>query len=481
MNNRSIVTPLNCIDKVLLSYDSAHQPMTFHLILSVEGEVDSVRLNEALLSVLRFYPAMRTTVRTRRLGHVRQVHEDFGNEVLEVCDLVDSGSARRSGGAETKSEYEMCLFEWMNRPLDVQKEFPFRVLMLTRRRAESTLVFTFHHSAIDGLSAVRILDDVISIYDNGTPGRFGLSCAIPAHRNGDELLGLARAERPAARHFYRRMLSYMFHFLLTTPFCHSTRIFHNRSRMSADTQYCSLRVDSGRLQRIKSGSRSNGVTINDVLLATCFKTIDKWNRLHGKQSKKLSIMVPVDISSSELRPAAGNQISFISVPTGPEDRTESARLLKTVSVKTASALKKSRGNTFSYVYFSYGLSFLPLAAMKAFARFVKFPIYADTVLHSNLGIVKLGDDGEEKGSNNLRIADFTALGPVVNVMGMFLCASTYNGTLGVDLCYKTSAFSKEKAQEFLDLYLEEMDKFRDELGTDQSVTAIASPKVLSPV
>jgi NRPS condensation-like uncharacterized protein len=83
------------------------------------------------------------------------VHEEFLGEVLEVQDLVALQAQKDSAQADTGTLYEQRLHEWINRPLDTRKSFPFRVLLLKKGIAEYTLIFTFHHSAVDGVRAIR--------------------------------------------------------------------------------------------------------------------------------------------------------------------------------------------------------------------------------------------------------------------------------------------------------------------------------------
>ena len=51
---------------------------------------------------------------------------------------------------------------------------------------------------------------------------------------------------------------------------------------------------------------------------------------------------------------------------------------------------------------------------------------------------------------------------VVTPMGLSLGTHTNHGSLHVCLGYKTGLFSKEKAREFLDMYLEEVRNFPGE-------------------
>ncbi len=451
------VVPMNCIDKVLLSYEVGHQRMTFHLILSVRGHIEPDRLREALLSVLRLHPTMRTTICRSVSRSVRRIQGDCADNILEVSKML---VVSRNEDGDQQERQEKVVSEWINRPLDPSKEIPVRVLLLDKGETEGSLIFTFHHSAIDGLRAIKFIEEVLERYDRRDPFESALSADLPMQRNGDELMALARSERRRTPRFRRQMLYYMFRFLFVTPFHRSARIYNHGRKPSAMIDFCTGRVKPEAFQEMKSRSKPLGATANDVLMAAAFRAIDGWNELHGKVSGKLSLMVPVSVADEERQNLAANLVSFISVCTYSKDRNHPTRLLHKVSRESAYALKHSRGSTFAYIYFTYVLSRFPLAVMRAFARRIKFPIYADTVLHSNLGVVRLGVDDRPKG---YRIMDFTAVPPVVDVMGMFLCISTYADTLGVCLAYNTGCFSKAEAQSFLGLYLEELENYRQGL------------------
>jgi NRPS condensation-like uncharacterized protein len=472
MKKPTPVISFNCVDKTLLSYEAAHQRLNFHIILSIEGQVDRDRLNRAFLHVLQRHSNLRTVLRTRLFRNFRHVEEISETRILEVCDSVYAG---------TEAEYEKCLSEWLNRPMDLKKGFPARLLLLKKDEATSTLIFTFHHSAIDGIRGVRFVYEAISNYENVPFKESKPLNNVLGGPEGDALVELARSERSESKRFYWHMLYYMFHFILSNAVLHPSRIFHDKSGKSPEIHFYSKRINPIEFQQIRAKSRALGGTVNDILLAACFKTIEKWNSLHGKKSRKISIMVPVDIAQ-EARRITTNRISFLSVSTFPEDRAETIGLLRRVNTQTASALRHCRGCTYSYVYFTYVLSHFPLSFMKAFAKYIKFPILADTVLYSNLGVLSLYDDEmAAAGQGSFRIVDFTGLGPVISVMGMFLCANTFNGSLGIDLCYHTSCFSKEKAQEFLNLYLDEIKSYSVELGAEREALTGASSVAGSPV
>jgi NRPS condensation-like uncharacterized protein len=461
------IIPLNCVDKSLLAFENADQRMTYHGILSIEGEIDADRLNQALLFVLRFHPTLRTVVRTKPFRLFRQIQDASDRKILEVRDLVDLQLVKDLSDVEIDTEYERCLSEWINRPLDVGREFPFRVLLLRKRTAESSLIFTFHHFATDAIRAIHFVNEVLSRYNNETPNRYLLPEDIRIYHRGDELMELARYERPKTEGFYGKMLTYLFYYFLIHPFSHPSRIFHDGFEQSEEIHFCSGKINPTELQEMKSKSRSVKGTMNDILTAACFRTIEKWNRLHGKESKKISLMVPVNIGPKELQHITSNQISFLSLSSIPEDRADPARLLRKVVTRTASTINHNGlavvrgGDAFSIVYFAHLLSRLPLAIMRAALKFILFPLHGDTVLLTNLGVIRpWGTRQKEIKGDSFKIVDITPVAQVFDFMGMSLCIGNYNSHLNVCLSYKTSHFSKEKAQEFLDSYLEEIKNYQ---------------------
>jgi hypothetical protein len=83
------------------------------------------------------------------------------------------------------------------------------------------------------------------------------------------------------------------------------------------------------------------------------------------------------------------------------------------------------------------------------------PILVDTIMLTNIGII-WPEAAREEHMGSSRIKDITALNPAVTAMGQSITIHSNHGSLHVCLGYKTGLFSKEKAQQFLDMYLEEV-------------------------
>jgi len=55
-----------------------------------------------------------------------------------------------------------------------------------------------------------------------------------------------------------------------------------------------------------------------------------------------------------------------------------------------------------------------------------------------------------------KIVNVTGSAPVLTPMGLSISADIYNKSLDISLTYRSALFSEEKAQMFLDLYVEEI-------------------------
>lgn len=452
---------LNCVDKALLAFEASAtgRRIGYSLVLSLHGEPDPERLRKAILAMAWAHPELMTTLCGGPLRHCRRVHEEFVGEVLEVQDLAAVQARQNSAQASIGSLYEERIREWTNRPLDITKDFPFRVLLLRKGVADHTLVFTFHHSAVDGVRAFRLIDDVVSRYHDKLPDASLLPQGVKKH--GDELLQEARSERTRTKRFYRDMLSHLAYFIFVSPLFHPARIYHDRLGPSGEVNFCSAKLRPAEFQRLKAKSNSVGGTVNDILMAACYRSIDRWNRQHGKRTRKISLFVPIDIGSPDLNGVISNQVSYISFFTSAKDRTDCTKLLRKVSAERTYMIREGRGNTYSIIYFAAVLRLLPLAALKVFSKYVLFPLYADTVICTNPGIFRVSDCGEEPiERGRFRVVDFEVVPPVTSVMGMAICVATFSGSLGIYIAYATSHFSKEKAEEFLALCLDEMANYQ---------------------
>jgi len=440
--------PLNCVDKCLLALDGINEPMLIHVILNLKGEIEHIRLNQAIFSAQKAHPVMRTILRSRHFRLYREIQEDLGKGVLSVPDQAQLQD----------TNYESYLSYWMNQPLNIKKEFPVRVLLLRENERESSLVFTFHHSTVDGLRALLFVRNVIESYNNEL-SQDSKSCEdIRINRKSDELLEFANSQRSKVEHYYRKMIFSLFHRFVIAALPTPTRVFHDKSEQSKELHFCFKIISPKEFEQIQSKARSHGVELNDILLTACYGAVEKWNSKHGKTNKKIRVMAPVNISPKGFRYVVSNQASWFSLPTTPGDRADSAKLLRQIRANTIDATINRIA--FSLVYFFYFCSRFPLFVMRGMCRFLMSTrTYVDTILITNVGFIWPKPGSEEPAVRNIgnaKILNVTGSAPVVTPMGLSIAAGIYNKNLNFSLTYRPALFSEEKAKMFLDLYVEEI-------------------------
>jgi len=446
--------PLNCVDKCLLALDSINEPMLIHVVLSLEGEIEHVRLNQAIFSAQQAHPVMRTILRSRHFRPFREIQEDLGKGVLSVPDQAQLQD----------TNHETYLSSWMNQPFDIRKKFPVRVLLLRKNERESSLVFTFHHSAADGLRALLFVRKVIESYNNELSQDSKMCEDIRINRKGDELLEFAHSQRSKVERYYRKMIFSLFHRFVIAALPPPTRVFHDKSRQSRELHFCFEIIGPREFGQIQSKAKAAGVELNDIFLAACYQVVEKWNSMHGKTSKRIRVMAPVNISPKGFRYVVSNQASWFSLPTTPKDRADPAKLLKKVRSDIIDATMNRIA--FSLVYFFYFCSRFPLFVMRGMCRFLMITrTFVDTILITNVGFIwpKLGS--EEPAVRNIgdaKILNVTGSAPVVTPMGLSIAAGIYNKHLNFSLTYRPALFSEQKAKMFLDLYVEEIKQYQGE-------------------
>ena len=449
----SKVVPLNCVDKCELALDSIGERAFIHAFVDLEGEIDLSRLNQAIVSAQETHPVMRTILCRKYFRHFREIQSKLEPGVLSVQDLTQLKDARG----------EECLRQWVNQPWDLRKAFPVRVLLLKRNAVESCLVFSFHHSATDGLRALIFMRKVFDKY-NHTPsaGDSNSSQDILMPLRGDELLKFANSQRIRVEHYYMKLFGSLFHRFVLAAYPPPTRVFHDKSGNSKEVHLCFETIDSGTLKHIESKASVAGVEINDILLAACYRAVENWNSMHGKSSNKIRIMAPANISPKGCRNIVANQASWISPVTYPKDRLDPVKLLRKVRADSVDSVKNRKA--FALVYFFHFCSCFPLEVMKGFCRFLMITrTYVDSILVTNVGVVwpKVGSDEPAVTSlGSAKVVNVTGSAPVVSPMGLSICAGIYNKKLSLSVTYRTALFSKEKAESFLHLYVREIQSYQ---------------------
>jgi len=449
MDNYNFLIPLNSVDTGMLALICINETPQFHKLVKIDGEIDGTSLNKALSAVLKAHPNLSAKTCTRHMRPFRKIVDATESNMVTYLNLSDASPA--DGGADLR--YEEALSEWVNRPFDPFQELPVRVLFIKKASSESHLVFSFDHSSLDGIRSLRFIEEVVKIYNGGAQPEPSFLDELRRSK-GDELLGFAGSQRAICKSFYRKVFTSLFHRFLIRPLNPPSRVFHDKSEQRSVTAHLMGNINQAEMDRIQSKAKAAGFTINDVLLAACFRVTQKWNNLHHKAVGKVSIMVPVNLGPESFRDVISNQLSYVSLSASPRESSDPLVLLRKIRKDMRSMV--AGGVPFSMIYFLHFVSYAPLPLLKALARLLmSIPVQVDTIMLTNMGLIWPEAVREEQMGGS-RIKDVAALNPVVTPMGQSITIHSNHGSLHVCLGYKTGLFSKEKAQQFLDMYLEEV-------------------------
>jgi hypothetical protein len=134
---------------------------------------------------------------------------------------------------------------------------------------------------------------------------------------------------------------------------------------------------------------------------------------------------------------------------------------------------------FSLVYFWYFLTRLPPVVYRQVFRILVFlRTHADCPDVTNIGVIWPKIGSEEPAVTHIgkaRILNITGAPPVVTPWTLAFAISTYNRTMNISFTYRPAMFSREKVQELLNLYVEEVMNYQ--VGS-KGVVAESSPDAL---
>ncbi len=299
------------------------------------------------------------------------------------------------------------------------------------------LVTKFHHAAIDGVSGAEISAAIHDVSpesavdapaEEWSPERFPTAMellgrtAVTTAKKPFEFVSLVGRNASTAWRFGRGLLNKQLHLTTNVP----------RTRFNGNVS--PHRVFDGRsfsLDEVRAiKSRVEGATVNDVMVSVCGGALRRYLESKGElPEESLVAMAPVSTRPDEMRKAAGNMVSTMSLPVrsdiaNPLERLRAVhgesehakKLTRTVGASLATELAHFLPSTTSGLmataYGRYGLAKrLP-------------PIYNTVITNvpgPNFPMYSMG---------SRMVASF-GLGPVVHGLGLFQPVISYNGQITV--------------------------------------------------
>jgi amino acid adenylation domain-containing protein len=189
--------PASFVQERMFTEEQIYDTCTIYTVgsgLRLAGTLDPERLRAAMSAVIRRHEILRTSFRLRADELVQVIHPSAEPD-LTVHDLRQAPAERRVRAAEA------LIRRAQDRAFALGRPPLWRALLFVLADDESWLVFTLHHTVIDGWSLTRLWRDVRDAYESPQPGP---GDAAPSPRYAE----YARWERGRDDDALRRSLAY---------------------------------------------------------------------------------------------------------------------------------------------------------------------------------------------------------------------------------------------------------------------------------
>ncbi len=461
MHAKRLRLPLTIFERYMLDDDQADYPMTCIVQVRLSGSIDRAAFSDAFLEVLARHPLLNATVDLSRHGGPCWMPADGVASSVQWSTAGDGDEFRVTDGINLESEVGMR----------------FRV-----RQDSNGAVATmfFHHACSDGIGAARFFEDLLTAYhvrlesgSHQTPdiSRLPMRGQIP--RIGRLPARLANEVRTLVREGHQ----WLFH--PVTPLGYPGR----KPLLERDTSLEDIPThafDAASLSRLLAMARDRGVTLNDVLLAALFRTIEQWNDRYqpARRTPWLRIAVPQNlrVPADRWMPAA-NKVTMCFVTRSRKACGHSDVLLRGIGTEMAAARHWLRGKGL--------LRAMGLAQAIPWIRrgfLATHPCLATAVL-SNLGdygrwfCSSLPRDGGVTRAGNLRVESISTVPPVRPNTHAAFCAASYGGVLRISVRRDPHCLARSDVLELLSVYVSQIELLLRECprctDTDESRIALS--------
>lgn len=424
-------TRLSVLDELYLHLDREDEPWTVHVEIRAQGHIDGPRLLEAVRQAAQRHPLARA-----RLTETGPIDPGYRWEIASELEEIDLEEIECDDDASLAGARERLL----SRSPRLDRPGPF-ALVLAHHSEGDVIVMSLHHAAGDGLSALRLMGSVARAYggeDDPAPPVDPLEVrgvlAMSAAGSLTERLARARA----GLDYLARGLS--------TP----ARIVAQGADDRPGYGFELTAFEPEEVGRI-AGRRTDGATINDVLLAGLAVSIQRWNERFGEEVDAIYLMMPINLRPAEWRlDVMGNYASYVSVRLRASDHATLDDAIRAAAARTRQI--KDGGVAGLIVELFAAPTLLPTALKQRMQDLIPLSgnLVVDTAVLSNLGRVQgvptLGEAGA--------VQELWFSPPGRMPLGASFGVASLEGRLFLTLRYRHAQFSPSAAAEFVHLYRE---------------------------
>ncbi len=415
--------PFTVIDQAVHLLDTAAEPWGIQLEIALAGSLDEERLRAAVGRASAAHPMARARqLPARRRDHtwVWEIAPSLDLDPVRVVTCLDDTAVSHVRD------------ELYSRQVPLVESPPFR-LVLVRSPGGDRLLLNANHAAFDGFGCLRLLQAVAHHYAGRTDP--APAAGLEEARDVNRLLA-APDRRSRTRRF--RLLASKASDLLRAP----ARLIAEGAHHGPGYRFhvCSLTAE-----QTKRLDAEGGPTINDLLVAALIRTVEGWNADHGRDSGRISLLVPVNVRPKGWREdVVTNMVLEARVATERSDRRDAGALLSAVKAQSE---RLKQGGAAALMEIIGGWTSLPLWSKQPLSALLSLTgsRLVCTAVASNLGqLSEPPDFGFDAGE--VRGAWFSA--PARMPCGLSLGVVTVAGRLHLSFRARTQLLGPDALRRF---------------------------------
>jgi len=423
---------LTPFDHYMLADESHECPMVFYFRATLDGVCDKKKFLDALKNALTRHRQLSSTIigtpnqRTKKLKFRHQP---------KSTPWIDWGNV--GAPFEYPDNYH---------GIDLGVEIGLRVFVRVDSQ-KTYITLQIHHAAADATGAWQLLEDIL-VYYSGDPL---LLRAIDETKLPSR--GTWHQSRSAMRKRIFKDLNRTLLFFKNRP---KPILSKTKTVLESEAQpsYKSIELDRSELLLLKKHAKSEGVTINDLLLCNLFQSLHKWNNLLGKR-KCIRIAMPTNMRFPEDQDIpATNIVSMAFIDRSGEILSDNKLLLKSIANETRYIKSNLIGITLCRVSKLFGklpngLNFLlkPKPGFRCGTSVVLSNLADPTTLS------QLSRTDQKIHSGNLVLLKLELLSPIRDFTHCAIGIVTYQGKMTVSINYDSKNLTAVDAQEILDIFV----------------------------
>jgi len=420
--------------------------ITFGATMTLEGDINSEVVKEALDAALNYYPKFKCILVKDYPSIKHWFRYSWKYQNISSEDILEKVEDNTSEGAG-KDAVSYIRHYYPSHTIDITRETPLKVLLIRNHRC-THLLFFIHHAAADGLSAIFFIKHFIYFYEDIFYQEKKKNYLIPDYE------AIARPDIRFRWNYFSPKLISSFSRNTSLPKKEPPVPIYPLEENEQEKKFIAAtkQISPQQFRFIRTNAKNHQTTINNYLLAAMFQAINKWNQKWNSRAGCIYISAPVS-----LRPpgehTVGNFVSQFYISCRSELIDNKDKLLELIQEEKSYKIKHAR----EHINLSWFLKIIPLA-LKMLIFKNRAPTIHPTIILSNVGICDPNPHHkDEEGFHymgparicSIHIIPHPFLWPLVTIV-------SYNDRMSISLSVVRSHFSLNNAEEFLDFFIQKL-------------------------